>query len=711
VRGSAPPGTPTAEGGASAGAADVTATGPYRRLRTCVICTRPYEGEDLAHCPAYQGPICSLCCSLDARCEDLCKPEATLRAQWNAALHRLMPRSWATSLDTGLAHYLLLMGVVTPLLAGLFGLLYREESRRLTAEVAPALAQAVTESLWLSYVKAFSALLLTAGVVCWWLVLTHRSRQVAQEESNRQTEALHRQAQVLQQEITSHQRTDAMLQAAKHAAEAAQAQAEQANRAKSRYITTISHELRTPLNSILGYAQLLEEDAAMPAHRRHAVSVIRRGGDHLLGLIEGTLDIARIESGRFSLEPRPMRFAQTVAEIAAMFELQAAAQGIAFRHEVQGRLPEWVRADDKRLRQILINVLGNAVKFTREGQVRFTVSHSRELARFEIADTGPGMTADELERVFEPFERGRAAGPSAPGTGLGLTISKMLTELMGGELSATSAPGQGTTFRITLFLAALDGTPAGGTSAMRGVPVGYAGERRRLLVVDNEEADRELLRHWLEPIGFEVETAASGEEGLARADRVRPHAVMLDLAMPGIDGWETLRRLRAHGATDVPVAIVSANAFDKSLENDLGITPYDFLVKPVRHGDLLEWLERRLALAWVVPDPTPAPASGPRRHGAPDAAGPLDDVPHREGPAAATPSAARALQRLQEAARIGHLRGVLSAIAALGESGALSADEVAAYGDWARQFRFDPLAAELARRLAATGAVSAAQDP
>ncbi|MCU0775125.1 MAG: ATP-binding protein, partial [Ideonella sp.] len=507
--------------------------------------------------------------------------------------------------------------------------------------------------------------------------------------------------------------------------------AEQANRAKSRYITTISHELRTPLNSILGYAQLLEEDAAMPAHRRHAVSVIRRGGDHLLGLIEGTLDIARIESGRFSLEPRPMRFAQTVAEIAAMFELQAAAQGIAFRHEVQGRLPDWVRADDKRLRQILINVLGNAVKFTREGQVRFTVSHSRELARFEIADTGPGMTADELERVFEPFERGRAAGPSAPGTGLGLTISKMLTELMGGELSATSAPGQGTTFRITLFLAALDGMPAVGPGAMRGVPAGYAGARRRLLVVDNEEADRELLRHWLEPLGFEVETAASGEEGLARAGAVRPHAVMLDLAMPGIDGWETLRRLRARGATEVPVAIVSANAFDKSLENDLGITPDDFLVKPVRHGDLLEWLERRLALSWVVRDPPAARPSEPRRAGTADLAAPLDVASHQagrdagpltaDGPppevgrhsaaATATASVARALQRLQDAARIGHLRGVLAAIAALGEAGALSADEVAVYGEQARLFRFDPLAAELARRLAATGAVSAAQDP
>jgi signal transduction histidine kinase/purine-cytosine permease-like protein/ActR/RegA family two-component response regulator len=663
--------------------------GPYRRLRSCVICTRPYEGEDVAHCPAYQGPICSLCCSLDARCEDLCKPEATLRAQWNAALRRLLPRSWAPSLDTGLAHYLLLMGVVTPLLAGLFALLYREEVRRLAEDMAPALVEAVTESLWLAYVKAFSALLLAAGVVCWWLVLTHRSRQVAQEESNRQTEALHRQAQVLQQEIASHRRTDAMLQAAKQTAEAAQAQAEQANRAKSRYITTISHELRTPLNSILGYAQLLEEDAAMPAHRRHAVSVIRRGGDHLLGLIEGTLDIARIESGRFSLELRPVHFAQTVAEIAALFELQAAAQGIAFRHEVQGRLPDWVRADDKRLRQILINVLGNAVKFTREGQVRFTVSHSRELARFEIADTGPGMSADELERVFEPFERGQAAGSAAaPGTGLGLTISKMLTELMGGELIAASTPGRGTTFRITLFLPTVDGEPADSPALRRGARSGYDGERRRLLVVDNEEADRELLRHWLEPLGFEVTTASSGEDALQRFDTVRPHAVMLDLAMPGIDGWETLRRLRTRGAGATPVVIVSANAFDKALDNDLGITPADFLVKPVRHADLLDWLQQRLDLQWVEAapaEPKPAPFAGPR-------------TPAGGRASAADPGPA--MQRLREAARIGHLRGVIAQVDGLADAGWLDADEATACRDLARQFRFDRLVRALEGRLA-----------
>src|SRR5439155_21237431 len=161
--------------------------------------------------------------------------------------------------------------------------------------------------------------------VTWWIVLTHKSRQVAQEESNRQTQSLNEQAQALRHEIESHQRTDEALQQAKRIADLA-------NQAKSRYITAISHELRTPLNSILGYAQLLDEDDAMPAHRKQAVSVIRRGGDHLLSLIEGTLDIARIEGGKLKLDVRPMRFRECVHEIARMFELQAAGKGIAFEH-------------------------------------------------------------------------------------------------------------------------------------------------------------------------------------------------------------------------------------------------------------------------------------------------------------------------------------------------------------------------------------------
>ncbi|WP_198971929.1 hybrid sensor histidine kinase/response regulator [Xylophilus sp. ASV27] len=651
---------------------DGPATG-HRRLR-CVVCEREYEGPDMAHCPAYRGAICSLCCTLDARCGDLCKPHASLAAQWSATLRWLLPRRTWPYLDTGLGHFLLLMLVIVPLLGVVFGLLYRQELRALGESVV---AHGAQEALRTGFLKAYMALLVISGVVAWWLVLAHQSRRVAQEESNRQTH-------LLVQEVESHRRTDRALQQARMVAEEARRVADQANQAKSRYISAISHELRTPLNSILGYAQLMGEDPAVPPHRRQAVNVIKRGGEHLLSLIEGTLDIARIESGKLTLAVRPMLFADCLHEMAGMFEPQAQAKGLAFRFEVQGSLPELVRADEGRLRQILINLIGNAIKFTAQGGVRLAVRHVREMAVIEIADTGPGMSPGELAQVFEPFTRGAspgsAAAPAAPGAGLGLTIAKMLTDLMGGELTVDSAPGQGSTFRVRLFLPEVHAEP--GRPAPLAAPQaprrGYAGARRRILVVDNEEPDRELLVHLLEPLGFELRAAASGHDCLdLLAAGYRPDAVLMDLAMPGIDGWETIRRLRAAGHAGVQVAVVSANAFDKGLDNDAGIRPEDFFVKPVRHSELLDWLERRLDIAW-----------------------------HAEPPAAATAPAAprEALQRpdaaacaaLREVVELGYYRGILNTLDDIERRQPGCAAFVQELRALARQFQFEAIGRRLA---------------
>jgi signal transduction histidine kinase/ActR/RegA family two-component response regulator len=595
-----------------------------RKLRHCVICERAYEGEDMAQCPAYGGPICSLCCSLDARCHDLCKPEpARARVQLGALLRRLTPRAWWPQLDTGLGRYLLLMSVVAPALGGLLYMLYQAELRQL-GDAAAALAPALRAS----FVKAYCALLLLSGVISWWLVLTQISRRVAQEESNRQTEALVK-------EIDSHRRTDEQLQSAKRAADAA-------NQAKTRYISAVSHELRTPLNSILGYAQLLDEDPTLPVHRKQAVGVIRRGGEHLLSLIEGTLDIARIESGKLALDPKPLRLREALSQIVQMFELQALSKGLKFEHDIAGA-PALVRADERRLTQILINVLGNAVKFTQQGRVSFRAAHVREMAVFEIEDTGPGIAAEDIERIFEPFSRGAHAASSASaagGTGLGLTIAKMLTDLMGGEMTVSTKPGAGTVFRVRLFLPELVGARAPQPTTTRG---GYAGKRRRLLVVDNEEVDRTLLARRLEGLGFDVLQAGSGEAALhllqeGQAQGAQADAILMDLAMPGIDGWETIRTLRRLQLSHAPVAIVSANAFDKGLDNDVGITAADFITKPVRLDELLDWLGERLALQWQaapprVPPPAAAPADAPR--------------PSREH-----------LQALHEVVSLGYPRGV-----------------------------------------------------
>jgi signal transduction histidine kinase/CheY-like chemotaxis protein/purine-cytosine permease-like protein len=616
----------------------------------CVICERDYEGEDMAHCPAYQGAICSLCCSLDARCHDLCKPEANLTAQWNAVLRRLLPAVVLPYLETGLGHYLLLMTGMVPLLALVLGVLYTHEMLSLGADQTVLIA-----ALRDSFIKAFAALLLLTGVGAWWMVLTQQSRKVAQEESNRQT-------QLLMQEIESHQRTDEQLQKAKLLAE-------QANQAKSRYITAISHELRTPLNSILGYAQILDADENIPPKRKQAVSVIRRSGDHLLSVIEGTLDIARIEGGKLTLEVRALDFPDFMQQIVAMFELQARNKGLSFDYLPVGDIPPVVRADERRLRQILINVLGNAIKFTVRGGVSFQLECRRDMAIFEIRDSGPGIPAADLERIFEPFVRGSTV--QAGGSGVGLTIARMLTDLMGGEMQVSSTPGQGSLFRIRLFLPQVHSAQAA-NELPRANRVGYVGVRQRILVVDNEKIDRDLLQNVLDPLGFQVEQAASGDEALLVIPRFAPHLIFMDLAMPGIDGWETIRRIRSQSLTEAHIAILSANAFDKGLENDAGVAAEDFIVKPLRVNELLIWIGRKLQLEWVLAE-TPAIA--------PAAVEPLPLIA----------PAAEYLAALDELINLGYLRGILNKLGEIERLAPQHAEFVRVLRELARQFQFDAM--------------------
>jgi len=617
----------------------------------CVLCQREYEAEDIVGCPAYQGHICSLCCTLDVRCGDLCKPQATLAAQWQGLLQRLLPRGLQPYLQRGLGHYLLLMTGITAFLLLLLGLLYfiaRQEG-----EVA-----GLSGLLF----RLFAVLLLASSVLAWWMVLTRNSRQVAQEESRRQTR-------LLQQEIDSHRQTDLLLQQAREAAE-------QANQAKSRYVTTISHELRTPLNSMLGYAQILHADASLPPAARQAVEVVYKSGDHLLSVIEGTMDIARIESGKLTLDMRPLDFTAFIKQLVAMFSLQAQQKGLDFRFEPQGELPAAVRADEKRLRQILINLLGNAVKFTLRGEVSLGLRYQREMATFTIRDSGPGMAAEDQARLFEPFERGRQSQQG--GSGLGLTISKMLTDLMGGEIRLDSTPGQGALFTVRLFLPALIGQ-----QAEQAVPrlqrTGYAGPRRRLLLVDNEAVDRAMLGRMLQPLGFELAEASSGEACLAQLASFRPHAIFMDLAMPGMDGWQTLRAIRqaqAGMADAAALAIISANAFEKGQDNDVGILPADFFVKPIRIDDILDWLGKRLQLAWHT-DSQPAAAV---------ALQPL----HASAAALSLPPA-DLLQPLLEALQLGYPKGVKAALQTL-------AGQTSQHGEFLRRaealaanFQFDAL--------------------
>jgi CheY-like chemotaxis protein len=286
------------------------------------------------------------------------------------------------------------------------------------------------------------------------------------------------------------------------------------------------------------------------------------------------------------------------------------------------------------------------------------------------------MSGAELARVFEPFERGAAAGS---GTGLGLTISKMLTDLMGGELKVHSTPGQGTRFELRLFLPSLH-ADAIRHQARRAARIGFEGPPRRVLVVDNEEADRQLLRAVLEPLGFDVMAVASGAEALGAIPLWQPEAILLDLAMPGLDGWQTLAAIRSQGLSQAPAAIVSANAFDRGLENGLNVEERDFILKPVKVDDLLDWLGRQLGLNWRLRD------TAVNRGAAPSSA----RLPSRLH-----------LQELQEQLQQGHVKGIHRQLDRMLDSDPSNPDFVTELRALAREFQLQAMSRLVARALQA----------
>jgi signal transduction histidine kinase/CheY-like chemotaxis protein len=540
----------------------------------CCICEHAFEPEDTTSCPAYAGPICSLCCSLDARCHDLCKPHARIQAQVSETLGKLLPQPIYARIDSQFGHYLGVFAVSAGLVGLTLGLIYLQ-----TAATAHADNLQLSGVLW----KVFFALSIIIGVVAWLFVLAQQSRRAAEEETRRQTA-------LLIQEIDAHKRTDAELQRAKEVAESA-------NLAKSRYVVGLSHELRSPLNAISGYAQLLEQDASLPAKPRDQVRVVRRSADHLSGLIDGILDISKIEAGRLYLSRDEVRLSEFLDQLVGMFRLQAAAKGIDFLFKRPAVLPVVVYADERRLRQILINLLSNAIKFTQAGSVQFVVHYRSPVAEFEVIDTGPGIQPTDLERIFAPFERG-ALGVSQPqtGTGLGLTISRLLAGVMGGDIQVTSAVGTGSTFRVKILLSEV-------TNPRRITPVdapvfGYRGPRKTILITDDDPVQRDLLREVLAPLGFILLSAPDGPGCLALAQHCRPDLFLLDISMSGMDGWTVAEKLRSAGHHQARILMVSASALEAH-GAPLAQPFHDgHLMKPIDIPRLLELIRQLLNIEW-----------------------------------------------------------------------------------------------------------------
>ncbi|PDT82646.1 ATP-binding protein [Sinorhizobium sp. BJ1] len=537
---------------------------------TCSICEHPFEPEDMAWCPAYAAPICSLCCSLDSRCHDMCKPKARLNTQISTVAKALLPDMVVAKLATRLGRYAI-SAVISITGIGIILAMIAHQTTAASPETAAVVERTIA--------VVFFVFAILAGVVSWFYVLAHDSRVVAEEESSRQNT-------LLLKEIAAHKKTDAALQNAKEAAESA-------NRAKSRYVVGLSHELRTPLNAVLGYAQILERDETIPSSRQGAIKVIKRSADHLSGLIDGLLDISKIEAGKLQVYSNEINIHDFLDQIIDMFRPQAQAKGIGFEHNRAASLPQYVRTDEKRLRQILVNLLSNAVKFTDQGHIRFEIAYRSQVATFTIEDSGRGISDKDLPKIFDPFQRGDAEH-RMPGLGLGLTITRLLTQTLGGEISVTSEKNRGTAFKVRLMLSAID-RPAAFKDPVRKIR-SYRGAHRTILVVDDNADHRDLMREVLVPLDFTVLTAASGADCLALIEATRPDLLLIDISMPGMNGWELVTKLREHGQT-APAIMLSANIGDGSAAGAIGHN--DTLAKPFGVRQLTDKLAIHLGLEWI----------------------------------------------------------------------------------------------------------------
>ena len=387
----------------------------------------------------------------------------------------------------------------------------------------------------------------------------------------------------------------------------AKAAAESANQAKSVFLASMSHDLRTPLNGILGYAQILKKEKNITSPQREGLQIIERSGEQLLLLINDILHLSKIESGKLELENNDFNFSEFIKNVVSITRVWAENKNIGYHFDSPSQIPYSVHGDEKRIRQILFNLLSNAIKFTDEGGVTFRVTYKTNPEKesysqfvFEIEDTGTGIPKDKLDQIFEPFHQVKGNRHQSEGTGLGLAICNRLIKLMGGRIEVESKLGKGSVFRVVVSLPITNAEhPLQQVQEEKNI-IGYHGDKRKILVVDDREENRMVLVNMLKPLGFEVYEAKDGLEAIHQTEKHLPDCIIMDLVMPNMDGFEAVRLIRENKILPTLTIIAcSASVYDYDRNQSVAVGCDDFVPKPVNVSELLSKLEKHIAMDWV----------------------------------------------------------------------------------------------------------------
>jgi PAS domain S-box-containing protein len=425
------------------------------------------------------------------------------------------------------------------------------------------------------------------------------------------------------------QQAQSKLNAAKEAADAA-------SKAKGEFLSKMSHELRTPLNAILGFTQILNRDNSLKSQQQDYLGIISRAGEHLLTLINDVLEMSKIEAGQISLNETSFDLYRLLTTLEEMFRLKAESKGLKLIVERTPNLPVFIKTDESKLRQVLINLLGNAIKFTESGGVAVRVATQEQLSEMraqsdkesdsylvcEIEDTGPGISAEELDSLFDPFVQSETGRKSQSGTGLGLPISRQFVELMGGEITVSSTLDKGTIFKFNIKISPAEGISAMTQSSSQRV-IGLAPNQPayRILVVEDKWESRLLLKNLLEPLGFEVKEAVNGAEAVTMCHSWQPHLIWMDMQMPVMDGYEATKQIKQSKSEPIPVIIgLTASAFEENRIRVLEAGCDDFASKPFREPVIFEKMAEHLGVRYVYEEVRSSDVSRPQLSGQSEAA-------------------------------------------------------------------------------------------